>query len=147
MHVKTSKQNGWLLILGTLKVVGREDHILLLKLCASFSIFLHILKCDASVPLAFNMSVALRWRWDWQSCLFFSSSWIHVAQEQQTTNNSYRSTNHNHFVLNMKNIENKRKKKKKVQNVSFSPYQVHTNYIINLNIQSLRENLAVLTEW
>lgn len=105
-------ENGQLLnSVDTLKIVSREDHIILSQLCASFSIFLHSLTHDSSVPLAFKTPVVLRRCWAWHNSLFFSSSWIHVAQEQQTTNKGYRPTNHNHFVLYMKNIQNKRKKK------------------------------------
>ena len=82
----------------------RSVNIILSQLCASFSIFLHSLTHDSSVPLAFDTPVVLRQCWAWHSSLFFCSSWIHVAQEQQTTNKGYRPTNHNHFVLHMKKI-------------------------------------------
>lgn len=125
MHNSTAYPNTSLISAGDLKAKWlasyswyfldcrqRRSHSFVEALCFFFH-FLHILKHDASVPLAFNMSVALRRCWDWQSCLFSSSSWIHVAQEQQTTNNSYRSTNHNHFVLKMKKIQNKGNKNNK----------------------------------
>ena len=50
------------------------------------------------VPLAFHTSMVMCWCWN---CLFFSSK-IHVTQEQYTASKCNWTSNHDHFVLDLK---------------------------------------------